>query len=122
MLRVEGPYPGIRGRMCTRILLEGITPISHVLQLDRGRKKEEKGSDQYDFYMNQKFIPIYSKDVDMLIKVSNAFNIQVNDKVVVENFCSQLVNVCAKWIERGRPHPNVGSQRHDFEFKVLMAL
>jgi hypothetical protein len=72
--------------------------------------------------MNQKFIPIYSKDVDMLIRVSNALNIQVNDKIVTENFHSQLANVCIKWIERGRPHPNVGSQRHNFEFKVLMTL
>jgi hypothetical protein len=46
--------------------------------------------------MNHKIIPIYSKDEDMLIKVSNALNIQVKDKVVMENFRSQLANVRAK--------------------------
>jgi hypothetical protein len=71
-------------------------------------QKEEEGSNWYDFYMNHKIIPIYSKDVDMLIKVSNALNIQVKDKVVTENFRSQLANVRAKWIEKGMPHPNVG--------------
>ena len=44
---------------------------------------------------------VYSRDPDMLIKVSNALNIQVKDKVVTENFRSQLKNVQAKWIEKG---------------------
>ena len=37
----------------------------------------------------------------MLIKVSNAFNVQVKDKVVTENLRSQLKNARAKWIEKG---------------------
>jgi hypothetical protein len=84
-------------------------------------EKEEFGSERYDFYMNHKIIPIYSKDEDMLIKVSNALNIQVKDKVVKENFRSQLTNVRAKWIEKGRPHPAAGGGRHDSEFKVYIA-
>jgi hypothetical protein len=59
-------------------------------------EKEEVGSDRNKFYMNHKIIPIYSKDEDMLIKVSNALNIQVKDKVVTENFRSQLTNIQAK--------------------------
>jgi hypothetical protein len=71
--------------------------------------------------MNHKIIPIYSKDEDMLIKVSNALNIQVKDKVVTENFRSQLANVRAKWIEKGGPHPAAGGGRHDSEFRVNIA-
>jgi hypothetical protein len=63
--------------------------------------------------MNHKIIPIYSKDEDMLIKVSNALNIQVKDKIVTKNFRSQLANVRAKWIEKGRSHPAVGGGRHE---------
>ena len=37
----------------------------------------------------------------MLIKVSNALNIQVKDKVVTKNFRLQLKNAKAKWIEKG---------------------
>jgi hypothetical protein len=84
-------------------------------------EKELVGSERYDFYMNHKIIPIYSKDEDMLIKVSNALNIQVKDKVVTENFRSQLANVRAKWIEKGRPHPAAGGGRHDSEFRVYIA-
>jgi hypothetical protein len=46
--------------------------------------------------MNHKIIQMYSKDAEMLIKVSNALNIQVKDKVVMENFSFQLTNVRAK--------------------------
>jgi hypothetical protein len=81
-------------------------------------EKELVGSDKYDFYMSHKIIPIYSKDEDMLIKVSNALNIQVKDKVVTENFRCQLTNVRAKWIEKGRPHPTAGEGRHDSKFRV----
>jgi hypothetical protein len=83
-------------------------------------EKEEFGSERYDFYMNHNFIPIYSKDEDMLIKVSNALNIQVKDKVVTENFRSQLANVRTKYIEKGRPHPATGRGRHDSEFRVYI--
>ena len=71
--------------------------------------------------MNHKIIPIYLKNPDMLIKVSNALNIQVKDKVVTENFQSQLANVQAKWIEKEKPHPAASGQRHDSEFKVHSA-
>ena len=37
----------------------------------------------------------------MLIRVSNALNIQVKEKVVTKNFRSQLKNAKAKWIENG---------------------
>jgi hypothetical protein len=84
-------------------------------------EKEEFGSERYDFYMNHKIIPIYLKDEDMLIKVSNTLNIQVKDKVVTENFRSQLANMQAKWIEKGRPHPAAGGGRHDSEFRVYIA-
>ena len=54
----------------------------------------------------------------MLIKVSNALNIQVKEKVVTENFRSQLKNARAKWIEKGRPRPKKGGAKHDQKFKV----
>ena len=60
---------------------------------------------------------MYPRDPDMLIKVLNALNIQVKDKVVTENFRSQLKNARAKWIEKGRPRLKVGA-KHDPKFKV----
>ena len=50
--------------------------------------KEEPGSARHKFYTEFDVIPVYSRDPDMLIKVSNALNIQVRDKVVSENFWS----------------------------------
>ena len=48
--------------------------------------KEVPGSAQHKFYTEFDVLPVYSRDLDMLIKVSNALNIQVKDKVVIENF------------------------------------
>ena len=63
--------------------------------------KEEPGSARHKFYTKFDVVPMYSRDPDMLIKVLNALNIQVKDKVVTENFQSQLKNARAKWIEKG---------------------
>ena len=81
-------------------------------------KKEVPGSTRHKFYMEFNIVPVYSRDPDMLIKVSNAFNIQVKDKVVTENFRSQLKNARAKWIEKGRPRPKKAGAKHDQKFKV----
>ena len=56
---------------------------------------------RHKFYMEFDVVPVYACDPDMLIKVSNALNIQVKDKVVIENFRSQVKNARAKWIEKG---------------------
>ena len=80
--------------------------------------KEEPGSARYKFYTEFDVVPMYSRDLDMLIKVSNALNIQVKDKVVTENFRSQLKNSKAKWIEKGQPRPKMASAKHDPKFKV----
>ena len=64
-------------------------------------KKEVPGSARHKFYSEFDVVPVCSRDPDMLIKVSNALNIQVKDKVVTENFQSQLKNARAKWIEKG---------------------
>ena len=64
-------------------------------------KKEVPGSARHKFYTEFDVILVYSRDPDMLIKVSNALNIQVKEKVVTENFRSQLKNARAKWIEKG---------------------
>ena len=50
--------------------------------------KEEPSSARHKFYTEFDVVPVYSRDPDMLIKVSNALNIQVRDKVVSENFWS----------------------------------
>ena len=81
-------------------------------------KKEEPGSARHKFYTEFDVVPVYSRDPDMLIKVSNALNIQVRDKVVQENFWSQLKNARAKWIEKGRPCSKLGGAKHDPKFKV----
>ena len=59
-------------------------------------KKEVPESARHKFYTEFDIIPVYSRDPDMLIKVSNALNIQVKEKVVIENFRSQLKNARAK--------------------------
>ena len=81
-------------------------------------KKEEPCSARHKFYTEFDVVPVYSRDPDMLIKVSNALNIQVRDKVVSENFWSQLKNARAKWIEKGRPRPKLAGAKHDPKFKV----
>ena len=81
-------------------------------------KKEVPGSARHKFYTEFDVIPVYSRDLDMLIKVSNALNIQVKEKVVTENFRSQLKNARAKWIEKGRPRPKKARAKHDQKFKV----
>ena len=54
----------------------------------------------------------------MLIKVSNALNIQVKDIVIIKNFRSQLKNAMAKWIEKDRPRPKKAGAKHNLKFKV----
>ena len=49
-------------------------------------KKQVPGSARHKFYIEFDVIPVYSRDPDMLIKVSNALNIQVKEKDVSENF------------------------------------
>ena len=80
--------------------------------------KEEPGSAKHKFYSKVDVVPMYSWDPDMLIKVSNALNIQIKDKVVTKNFRSQLENARAKWIEKGRPCPKLAGAKHDPKFKV----
>ena len=81
-------------------------------------KKEVPGSARHKFYTEFDVIPVYSRDPDMLIKVSNALNIQVKEKVVTENFRSQLKNARAKWIEKGRPRPKKAGAKYDQKFLV----
>ena len=81
--------------------------------------KEVPGSAQHKFYTEFDVIPVYSCDPDILIKVSNALNIQVKDKVVTKNFRSQLRNARAKWIEKGRLRPKKASAKHNLAFKVI---
>ena len=80
--------------------------------------KEEPGSARHKFCTEFDVIPVYSRDLDMLIKVSNALNIQIRDKVVGENFWLQLKNARAKWIKKGRPRPKLADAKHDPKFKV----
>ena len=76
-------------------------------------KKEVPGSARHKFYIEFDVVPVYSRDPDMLIKVLNAFNIQVKDKVVTKNFWSKLKNARAKWIEKGRPCPKKAGAKHN---------
>ena len=76
------------------------------------------GLAMHKFYTEFDVVKVYSRDPDMLIKVSNALNIQVKDKVVTENFRSQLKNARAKWIEKGRPRPKKARAKHNSKFKV----
>ena len=81
-------------------------------------KKEVPGSARHKFYTEFDVVLLYSRDPDMLIKVSNALNIQVKDKVITENFWSQLKNARAKWIKKGQPRPKKAGVKHDPKLKV----
>ena len=81
-------------------------------------KKEVPKSARHKFYTEFDVVPVYSRDPNMLIKVSNALNIQMKNKVVTENFRSQFNNARAKWIEKGRPCPKKAEAKHDPKFKV----
>ena len=61
--------------------------------------KEEPDTARHKFYTEFDVVPAYSSKHDMLIKVSNALNIQMKDKVVIKNFKLQLKNARVKWIE-----------------------
>ena len=63
-------------------------------------KKEVPASARHKFYTEFDVVPVYSRDPDMLIKVSNALNIQVKDKVVTMNFRSQLKNLGPSGLRR----------------------
>ena len=80
--------------------------------------KEEPGSSRHKFFTEFDVVPVYSKDPDLIIKVSNVLNIQVKDKVDTENFKSQLKNSRAKWIEKGCPAPKKAGVKHNADFKV----
>ena len=81
-------------------------------------KKEVPSSAKHKFYTEFNMVPVYSRDPDMLIKVSNALNIQVKDKVVIENFRSELKNARTKWIEKGRPRSKKAGAKHNPKFKL----
>ena len=81
-------------------------------------KKEVPRSARHKFYLEFDVVLVYSRDSNMLIKVSNALNIQVKDKVVTEKFRSQLKNARAKWIEKGRPRPKKAGAKYNQKFKV----
>ena len=51
-------------------------------------KKEVPRSARHKFYTEFDVVLVYSRDPNMLLKVSNAFNIQVKDKVITKNFRS----------------------------------
>ena len=80
--------------------------------------KEEPGSARHKFSNEYDVVFVYSCNPIIRIKVSNALNIQVKDKVVTENFRSQLKNESAKWIEKGLLRPKKAGAKHDPTFKV----
>ena len=77
---------------------------------------------RYNFYTELNVIFVHSNDLDMVIKVSNALNIQVKDKIVMENFSLHLKNARAKWIEKGQPRPKKAGAKHGNGFKVCQIL
>ena len=81
--------------------------------------KEVPGLARHKFYTEFDVVLVYSRDLDMLIKESNALNIQMKDKVVTENFRLQLRNARAKWIEKGRIRPKKAGAKHNPTFKVI---
>ena len=73
---------------------------------------------RHKFHTKLDVVPVYSSNLDMLIKVSNALNIQVKDKAVTKDFRSSLKNARAKWIEKDQVCPKKARAKHNLTFKV----
>lgn len=84
--------------------------------------KEVVGSEKYELYTNHEIIPIFSKNADILVKVSNALNVSLKDKEAGSSFRSIWVRARAKWIEHNRPSPSKGGKQHEKAFKVSFRL
>ena len=65
-------------------------------------EKEPVDLKAQEYYLMHNIIPVFAKDADTLIKVSNALYIEVKDKVVEANYQSYLEWMRAKWIEEGK--------------------
>ena len=65
-------------------------------------ENEPLDSPMQKYYLNHNVILVWSKDKYTLIKVSNALNIEVMDKVAKANYRSHLEKMQNKWIKKGR--------------------
>ena len=76
------------------------------------------GSEARKDLLEFEVIPVYSRDTKELIRVSNALNLNIAERVAKENFrsCAELGR--AAWIRAGRPEPHKGNGKSSAEFLV----
>jgi hypothetical protein len=71
-------------------------------------RKEPVGSAQREELLQFEIIPVFSKDLAMLTRVSTALNLNITNRVVKEVYRHNIELGCAKWIEGGSPMPHRG--------------
>jgi hypothetical protein len=70
--------------------------------------REPTGSAQREELFKFKIIPVFSKDLAMLTRVSTALNLNITHRVVKEVYRQNFELGRAKWIEGGSPMPHRG--------------
>ena len=64
-------------------------------------------------------IPVFTRDTKVCVRVSNALNLNIAEKVAKETFrsCAELGR--AAWIRNGRPEPHRGGGKPSAAFEVI---
>jgi hypothetical protein len=67
-------------------------------------------------------IPVFSRDAATLVRVSNALNLNIAEKVAKENFRSCAEMGRAAWLKAGSPEPHRGGGKPSAAFEVWIVL
>jgi len=80
--------------------------------------KHPEGSAARDELLQFEVIPIFSRDPEVLVRVSNALNLNIAEKVAKETYrsCAELGR--AKWVAAGCPEPHRGGGKPSPAFEV----
>ncbi len=78
------------------------------------------GSDQKKDLLEFEVIPVFSRDADTLVRVSNALNLNIAEKVARETFRSCAEMGRAAWVKAGCPEPHRGGGKPSPDFEVCI--
>jgi len=67
-------------------------------------------------------IPIFTRDLATLVRVSNALNLNIAEKVAKENFQSYTEMGRTAWVKAGSPEPHHGGRKPSVAFEVCIIL
>lgn len=81
-------------------------------------EQHPEGSDQRAELLEFEVIIVFSRDPEVLVRVSNALNLSIAEKIAVQNFrsCAELGR--AKWKAAGCPEPHRGGGKPSDAFEV----